>query len=203
MKSLCEEQNLPNDNKNINSNNSSHENNGTTHRNGSALYNRNGKPAFARFENDDDSTISPALHPTTNEPHSLSTVDENEETRFINNNNQNYIKKNININNNNNNKNTKPSVRNRGSNSKFRNHRNSLHGSRHTIKPGAGGVNNKNASRDTNGAGNDEDEEEGDMLQNLDKIYKLDVFARTVLPLFYVIFTVAYFVFYSGTVNVE
>ena len=187
MKTLCEEQNQPKENNTTNNNG----NNGTTHtlRNGTALYNRNSKPIFARFENDESSVITAdTLHATTNESNSLTTVDENEETRFINNNN-NHIE-------NNNKKNTKPFVRNRGNNNKFRSHRNSLHASRHTNKPGIGAtVDDKNTLRNTGG----EDEDEGDMLQNLDKIYKLDIFARTVLPLFYGIFTVAYFVFYSST----
>ena len=191
MKTLCEEQNQPRENNTIHNNGTTH-----THQNGTALYNRNSKPIFARFENDESSVIAAdTLHATTNESNSLTTVDENEETRFINNNNNNnHIK-----NNNNYKQNTKPFVRNRGNNNnsnKFRSHRNSLHASRRTNKPGTGAtVDNKNALHDTDG----EDEDEGDMLQNLDKIYKLDIFARTVLPLFYVIFTVAYFLFYSDT----
>ena len=156
--------------------------NGTVHqtnRNGSAILNRNNnKPIFAKFENDKDLDFQPASTCT----------EESEETDFINNknNNNNGIY--------NNNKITKPFVRNRGNNNKFRNHRNSLHASRHSNKPGSM---NNSAARDTN-EDSSGTEDEGDVYQNLDKIYKLDIFARTFFPLFYVLYTLAYFIYYFG-----
>ena len=77
---------------------------------------------------------------------------------------------------------TKPVIRNRV-NSKFNYHRDSLMENREKRKS------------DENPAEN----EEKPHNPNLDKISKLDIFARTVFPLFYVIFTLAYFIYYFGT----
>ena len=160
--------------------------------NGLAVNNGN-KPDSAKFENG-----------KVDLAHSEISVVENseEETGFLENLNTNKIKNN---NNNNNNKNkAKPKVRNRGNNNndtnKLRNHRNSLHASRHQMTNGNSNDNSKVASSDVDVATSPlAKEEEETVYQNLDKIYKLDIFARTAFPLFYVVYTVAYFIFYFGS----
>ncbi|XP_066920679.1 glycine receptor subunit alpha-4-like [Clytia hemisphaerica] len=76
---------------------------------------------------------------------------------------------------------TKPVIRNRV-NSKFNYHRDSLMEQREKKK-----------------SDESEESESKQYNPNLDKISKLDIFARTVFPLFYVIFTLAYFIYFFGT----
>jgi len=84
---------------------------------------------------------------------------------------------------------TQSILRNRSSMNRFNNHRNSI------------SIRNKRHSHHRISADVSEQEEEeiGTDYPNMDKILKLDIFARTVFPLSYVILTVAYFVYYMGS----
>ena len=89
-------------------------------------------------------------------------------------------------------RNNRSILRNRTSSNRFNNHRNSfcIRNKRHS-----------HHRRSTEVSEQDADEEELAEMDNpnMDKILKLDIFARTVFPLFYVILTAAYFIYYTGT----